>query len=77
MALIELDKGKMKILREILVNHLAEVRMENANTDDKDFRGFLRERIEFLEQFIQVLDKESATVGREMAQKPLMTNLSR
>ncbi len=77
MAMIELDRGKMKILREILANHLSEVRMEIANTDDKDFRGFLRERIEFLEQFIQVLEKESAAAGREVANKPLMVDFSR
>ncbi len=77
MAMIELDRGKMKILREILANHLSEVRMEIANTDDKEFRGFLRERIEFLEQFIQVLEKESAAAGREVANKPLMVDFSR
>ena len=77
MAMIELDRGKMKILREILANHLSEVRMEIANTDDKEFRGFLRERIEFLEQFIQVLGKESAAAGREVVNKSLMVDFSR
>jgi len=77
MALIELDSEKIKILREILANHLSEVRMENASTDDREFRGFLGERIEFLEQFLQVLEKESAAAGREVPNKPLTVDFSR
>jgi hypothetical protein len=77
MAQIELNREKVEILREILRSHLSELRMEIANTDTKDFREFLRKRIEFGEQFVYVLEKESAGAPREVASKPLTIRLAR
>ena len=71
MAQIELERENVGVLREILSSHLAELRLEFANTDQKDFREFLRNRIEFLEQFIKTLDKESGAVGKEGAHRPI------
>ena len=67
MAQIELDQEHVGILREILSNHLAELRLEFANTDEKEFREFLRNRKEFLEQFLKTLDREPGAVGKKMA----------
>jgi hypothetical protein len=77
MAQIELNREKVEILQEILRSHLSELRMEIANTDTKDFREFLRKRIEFLEQFVYVLEKESAGATREAAGKPLTISFAR
>ncbi len=77
MAQIELDHENVGILREILANHLAELRLEFANTDEKEFREFLRNRIEFLEQFIRTLDKESGAGDKELAHGPIAIGLAR
>ncbi len=77
MAQIELDLEKVGMLQEILRSHLSELRMEIANTDTKDFRDFLRKRIEFLEQFVYVLEKESAGATRGAAGKPLTISFAR
>jgi hypothetical protein len=77
MAQIELDREHVGILREILSNHLAELRLEFANTDEKEFREYLRNRVEFLEQFIKTLDKESGVVGKELAHRPIAIALAR
>jgi len=74
MVQIELNLENVEILQEILRSHLSELRMEIANTDTKDFREFLRKRIEFLEQFVYALDKERP---REAANKPLTISLAR
>ena len=77
MAQIELNREKVEILQEILRSHLSELRMEIANTDTKDFRKFLRERIEFLEQFVYVLEKESGGAPRGVSSKPLAISFAR
>ncbi len=77
MAQIELNQENAGILREILSNHLAELRLELANTDEREFREYLRNRIEFLEQFIRTLDKESGAVGKESADRPTATAMAR
>ena len=60
----ELSREKVEILREILSNHLSEVRMEMANTDTKEFREFLEKRVNFLEEFVQKLGT-GLTAGTE------------
>jgi flagellin-specific chaperone FliS len=77
MAQIELDQENVGMLRETLSNHLADLRLEFANTDDREFREYLKKRIEFLEQFIRTLDKESGAVGKELAPKPVAIALTR
>ncbi len=74
MAQIELNREKVEILQEILRSHLSELRMEMANTDTKDFREFLKKRIEFLEQFVYVLEKEGP---REAVSRPLTISFAR
>ncbi len=62
---IELTDEKAEFLREILGNHLSQLRMEIAHTDRKDFREFLRKRGQFLEEFLQNLEKEFVAQGKE------------
>ena len=61
MRYFELPDERAEFLREILVHHLSELRMEIANTDHRDFREYLRERINFLEDFTRTLGKESGS----------------
>ena len=60
MAQIELTQVEIELLREILKRYLSELTMEIARSDRKDFREFLKKRREFMETFIQRLDKELA-----------------
>jgi CRP-like cAMP-binding protein len=64
MIQIELTRENVDMLREILASHLSELRMEIACTDRRDFREYLRKRGEFLEGFIQDLERELAAVGK-------------
>ena len=66
MAQIELRQVEIHLLREILQRYLAELSMEIAHSDRKDFREFLKKRREFMEDFIQRLDRELASGKREM-----------
>jgi hypothetical protein len=66
MAQIELALGEIESLREILKRYLSELTMEIAHSDRKDFREFLKKRKEFMEAFIQRLDKELAPGKREL-----------
>jgi hypothetical protein len=65
-AQIELTQVDIELLREILKRYLSELIMEIAYSDRKDFREFLKKRREFMEDFIQRLDKELASGKREM-----------
>jgi hypothetical protein len=66
MAPIALSNPEIEILHEVLVGHLAELRVEIACTDRREFREFLNKRRNFIEEFVHVLEKEMATSGREM-----------
>ncbi len=66
MAQIEITQVEIELLREILKRYLSELTMEIAYSDRKDFREFLKRRREFMEAFIQRLDKELASGKREM-----------
>ncbi|MCX5909457.1 MAG: cyclic nucleotide-binding domain-containing protein, partial [Deltaproteobacteria bacterium] len=46
--------------------YLSELTMEIAHSDRKDFREFLKKRREFMEDFIQRLDKEAASEKRQV-----------
>ena len=66
MVQIELTQVELELLREILKRYLSELTMEIAHSDRKDFREFLKKRREFMEAFIQRLDKELAFGKKEM-----------
>jgi bifunctional DNA-binding transcriptional regulator/antitoxin component of YhaV-PrlF toxin-antitoxin module len=66
---IELKAEEVEMLREIVGNHLYEVRMEMSKTDAKEFRKFLEKRVDFLEEFLMLLDGELAASGKQMAGK--------
>ncbi len=66
MIKIELAQEKAEMLREILVNHLSEMRIEIAGTHRKEFREFLKKRRELLEDFLLTLERELALAGKEM-----------
>ena len=66
MAQIEITQVEIELLRDILKRYLSELTMEIAYSDRKDFREFLKKRREFMEVFIQRLDKELASGKREM-----------
>jgi len=66
MAQIELAQVEMVLLQEILQSYLSGLNMEIAYADRKDFRGFIKERRKFIEDFIQRLEKELASGKREM-----------
>ena len=66
MAQIEITQVEIDLLREILKRYLSELTVEIAHSDRKDFREFLKKRREFMEDFIQRLDKELALGKREM-----------
>src|SRR5208337_1798412 len=66
MAQIEITQVEIELLRDILKRYLSELTMEIAHSDRKDFREFLKKRREFMEAFIQRLDKELAFGKREI-----------
>lgn len=57
MAQVELTSQDIDTLQEILQNHLSELRWEIAFTHKKDIVKFLQNRKEFIEDFIQRLQK--------------------
>jgi hypothetical protein len=65
MAGIELTQTEMNMLRDILKKHLSELTFEVAFTHRKDFLEFLERRKEFIEDFIQRLERQLAFEKRE------------
>jgi hypothetical protein len=65
MAEIELTQTEMNMLRDILKKHLSELTFEVAFTHRKDFLEFLEKRKEFIEDFIQRLERQLAFEKRE------------
>jgi len=65
MIQIDLTQENAELMREILGNHLSQLRMEIANTDRKEYREFLRKRAMFLEEFSRGLEKELKVKGKE------------
>ena len=66
MVPIELTEEMAEMMREVVVSHLSELRMEIAYTNRKEFREYLKGRAELLEGFLAGLDKKLAAGGREM-----------
>jgi len=66
MVPIELTEEMAEIMREVVVSHLSELRMEIAYTNRREFREYLKGRAELLEEFLVRLDKKLAAGGREM-----------
>lgn len=65
MAQIELTQNELNTLREILRKDLSELTLETAFSHRKDFREFLERRKEFLEGFIQRVERELASGKKE------------
>ena len=57
MVQIELEEGERDMLRDVLQKHLSELSFEIAFTHRKDPLKFLQKRKEFIEGFIQRLDR--------------------
>ncbi len=75
MIQIELTHENAELLREILGNHLSQLRMEIAHTDRKEFRDFLKKRGQFLEEFLQGLEKEFIARGKEIIHVDRLRNV--
>jgi CRP/FNR family transcriptional regulator, cyclic AMP receptor protein len=58
MAQIDLTQIEIDVLREILKKALSELSLEIAFTHRKDFHEFLKRRKQFMEGFIQRLERE-------------------
>ncbi|MCX5912920.1 MAG: cyclic nucleotide-binding domain-containing protein [Deltaproteobacteria bacterium] len=66
MVEIDFTDSEIELLHEVLVGHIADLRMEIACTDRREFREFLYRRRDFMEDFIRRLEKELEAGGREM-----------
>ena len=66
MAQIELTQIEIEMLREILRKQLSELTLETAFTHRKDFHEFLKRRKEFMEGFVERLERELASGRREV-----------
>jgi hypothetical protein len=65
MVPIELSEEMAEMMREVLVSHLSELRMEIAYTNRKEFREYLKRMAALLEEFLVRLDKKLAAGGLE------------
>ena len=63
---INLTDERAEILREMLVSHLSDLRMEIAYAQQKEFREFLKSRGNLLENFLKDLEKELTAKGRKI-----------
>ncbi|OGP95406.1 MAG: hypothetical protein A2157_18465 [Deltaproteobacteria bacterium RBG_16_47_11] len=66
MTQIELTEIENDMLREILKKALSELSLEIAFSGRKDFREFLKKRKEFMEGFVERLERELASGRREV-----------
>lgn len=66
MVEVDFTDSEIELLHEVLVGHIADLRMKIACTDRREFREFLYRRRDFMEDFIRRLEKELETGGREM-----------
>lgn len=55
MAGIDLTPKEVEMLRDIVARYLSDLRVEIADTDDKEFRQFLEGRKDFMQDLIQRL----------------------
>ncbi len=63
---IELDEEKGEILREILISHLYDLRMQIAYTNRREVREFLKQRADLLEKILLDMERELVAGGREL-----------
>ena len=49
---IQLTEHEQEMLRSILERYLPDLRIEVANTDDKEYRKYLKEREAFVKEFL-------------------------
>jgi hypothetical protein len=75
MVPIELTEGMAEMVREVVVSHLSELRMEIVYTNRREFREYLKGRAELLEEFLVRLDKKLAAGGREMTSIDKLRNV--
>jgi hypothetical protein len=54
---IDLTPKEVEMLRDIVARYLPDLRVEIADTDDKEFRRFLEGRKDFMQELIQRLGK--------------------
>jgi uncharacterized UPF0160 family protein len=57
MARLELDEDEAKELREVIERYLPDLRAESADTDDKEFKAFLKKREAFMRKIIDRLQQ--------------------
>lgn len=55
MAQFTLNNKETKMLKEVVVSYLSDLRMEIADTDKKDFREYLKTKEVFLKDLINRL----------------------
>ena len=55
MAAIDLTPKEVEMLRDIVARYLPDLRVEIADTDDKEFRQFLQGRKDFMQDLVQRL----------------------
>mgnify|MGYP001572911693 CR=1 FL=1 len=60
---VAFTNSEIETLREVLVGHLAGLRMEIACTDRREFREFLNKRKDFVEEFVHRLEKDLMAGG--------------
>jgi len=49
---IQLTEHEEELLRSILERYLPDLRIERANTDDKEYRRYLKEKEEFVKDLL-------------------------
>jgi len=75
MPLIELNQIEIEMLQEILRKQISELTLETAFTHRKDLHEFLKRRKEFIEGFIQRLERELASGRREVVSIDRLRNV--
>ncbi|HOC38620.1 MAG TPA: hypothetical protein PKJ77_05035 [Thermodesulfobacteriota bacterium] len=65
MVHIELTSQEAAGLREILERYLLDLKVEIADTDDKEFRNYLRERQELMQSVIHRLEAHDLEVNQD------------
>ncbi len=76
MVEVDCTNSEIELLHEVLVGQIADLRMEIACTDRREFREFLYKRRDFMEEFVRRLEKEIEAGGREMIGMKVMENLT-
>ena len=60
MSNLELTKDEISALVAFTERYLPDLRVEIANTDDKEFRKFLKHREEFIRHILELLKRSMA-----------------